>query len=34
MRTNRDDGDQDRNAEKGAGHSPEEPEEEYGEHDG
>src|SRR6476620_7409770 len=34
MRTNRDDGDQDRNAEKGAGHSPKEPEEKYGEDDG
>ena len=34
MRTNRDDGDQDRNAEQGAGHSPKEPEEKYGEDDG
>src|SRR6187200_678678 len=34
MRTKRNDGDQDRNAEKGAWHSPQEPEEEDGEHDG
>src|SRR5215475_5803341 len=34
MCTERDDGDQYRNAEKGAGHSPKEPEKEYGKYDG